>query len=116
MHCALLGVLFLFTGRNRGVSSGPFPYSAGWGRHHHRRVRNSARIEAWARVSKRPPGGCDQALEYFLGHSTSLPPLGSASPRQQEAPLQLIHAGVGSEAMQVLAILPGTYRIGAVFT
>ena len=106
----LLGVLFLLLAAT-GRLGGPFPFFCRLGRHHHRRVRNSARIERGS-VSK-APGGRDHVLEYFwdtrpLCRRWARHHLSSRKPTTADS----CWRRVGGDA--VLTILPGTYCIGAV--
>jgi len=71
----------------------------GMGRHHYRRARNSARIERGA-VSK-PTMGAIMRWNIF-GTLDLFAAIGLGITSAAGSPLQLIHAGVGSEAMQYL--------------
>jgi len=77
----VLGVLFLLLAAT-GRLSGPFPFSAGLGSI----ITGAFAIPLALSVARsQRPRWVRSCFGIFLGHSTSLPPLGSASPQQPEA-------------------------------
>jgi hypothetical protein len=94
----VLGALFLILAA-QGRLSGPFPYSAGWGD-----VITGAFAAPVALMAAREPSRYRLAIAAWNLFGTldlfAAVTLGITS--AQGSPLQLIHAGVGSEAMQFL--------------
>jgi hypothetical protein len=94
----LLGVLFLALAA-AGRLSGPFPYSAGWGD-----VLVGALAFPVARLAMGglPRGSLAIAAWNALGIVDLVSAVALGITSTQGSPLQLIHAGVGSQAMQYL--------------
>lgn len=94
----VLGVLFLLLAAT-GRLSGPFPYSAGWGDI----ITGAFAIPLALSVarSQKPPLGAIRLWSIF-GALDLFAAVGLGITSAAGSPLQLIHAGVGSEAMQYL--------------
>jgi hypothetical protein len=94
----LLGVLFLALAA-AGRLSGPFPYSAGWGD-----VLVGALAFPVARLAFGGPSRGSLAIAAWnaLGIVDLVSAVALGITSTQGSPLQLIHAGVGSQAMQYL--------------
>jgi hypothetical protein len=94
----LFGVLFLALAA-AGRLSGPFPYSAGWGD-----IIVGALALPVARLAMAGPsrGGLAIAAWNAFGVIDLIAAVTLGMTSAQGSPLQLIHAGVGSEAMQHL--------------
>jgi hypothetical protein len=94
----MLGVLFLLLAA-AGRLSGPFPYSAGWGDI----ITGAFAIPLALSVarSQKPPVGAIRLWSIF-GTLDLFAAVGLGITSAAGSPLQLIHAGVGSEAMQYL--------------
>jgi hypothetical protein len=94
----VLGVLFLVLAA-AGRLSGPFPFSAGWGD-----IITGAFAIPLALIvarSQKPPAGAIMLWSIF-GILDLLVAIGLGLTSATGSPLQLIHAGAGSEAMQYL--------------
>jgi hypothetical protein len=94
----VLGVLFLLLAA-AGRLSGPFPFSAGWGDI----ITGAFAIPLALSVarSKKPPVAAIMCWNIF-GTLDLFAAVGLGITSAAGSPLQLIHAGVGSEAMQYL--------------
>src|ERR1700732_1769509 len=94
----MLGVLFLLLAAT-GRLSGPFPYSAGWGDI----ITGAFAIPLALSVarSQNPPVGAIRLCNMF-GTLDLFAAVGLGITSAAGSPLQLIHAGAGSEAMQYL--------------
>jgi hypothetical protein len=94
----MLGVLFLLLAAT-GRLSGPFPYSAGWGDI----ITGAFAIPLALSVarSQKPPVGAIRLWSIF-GALDLFVAVGLGITSAAGSPLQLIHAGAGSEAMHYL--------------
>ena len=94
----LLGALFLILA-SVGRLSGPFPYSAGWGD-----VITGLFAVPLAPMAKRSPARARWAIAAWnlFGALDLFAAVALGLTSAQGSPLQIIHAGVGSEAMQYL--------------
>jgi hypothetical protein len=94
----VLGVLFLALAAV-GRLSGPFPYSAGWGDV----ITGALAIPvAWLAMRGPSRGGLAIAAWNAFGTADLIAAVTLGVLSAQGSPLQFIHAGVGSEAMQHL--------------
>ena len=94
----VFGALFLILAIE-GRLSGPFPYSAGWGDV----ITGVLAVPvAWLAARVPPRGGAAIAAWNLFGALDLIAAVGLGLTSAQGSPLQLIHAGVGSDAMQYL--------------
>jgi hypothetical protein len=94
----VFGALFLILAVH-GRLSGPFPYSAGWGDV----ITGVLAVPvAWLAARVPPRGGAAIAAWNLFGALDLVAAVGLGLTTAQGSPLQIIHAGVGSEAMQYL--------------